>query len=480
MRHLPLFADLRGRPCLVIGGGLVGQRRVELLLDAGATVTVLAPSITQSLRARADRGEIAVRLERFDAQALETYWLVVAATDDPTLNARVFTRAEAAMRFCNVADDPANCSFILPAIIDRAPITVAISSAGTSPTLERWIKGLIESLLPVRVGQLALLIQRWREPVRRAVTDPVSRRRVWDRIVHGAVADACLAGREAAAEQGLAEALGHWQTPAAAPGEAYLVGAGPGSPDLITLRGRQLLSRADVVLYDRLVNPALLTYARREAELIPVGKTPGRPSMTQALINRLLVQQVRAGKRVCRLKGGDPLIFGRAAEELEALTEAGLRFQIVPGISAVQACAAYAGVPLTQRGVARSVVLSTGQAEDQSIPELEHFGPGQTLALYMGVARQAEIAERLMAGGHAGTTPVTIVENGTLDNQRIVLTTLAELGHAGTAHAISSPALLLIGATAALAERYAWFSTPLRAGPAGPPRIGAAHARRAG
>jgi uroporphyrin-III C-methyltransferase/precorrin-2 dehydrogenase/sirohydrochlorin ferrochelatase len=459
MQHLPLFADLKHRPCVVVGGGSVAERRVRQLLDAGAEVTVIAPQLNAPLAKLAAVGEVRWAATRFaPAPPLEPYWLVVAATDDPAINADVAAAAQATKRFCNVVDDPARSSFIMPAIVDRDPVTIAVSSAGHSPVMARWLKGLIEAIVPVRVGALALLAGRFRERVRNAIPNVNERRRFWEQALSSDAAGHALAGRDAQSARALEAALERWRsTTAERVGEAYLVGAGPGSPDLITLRGRQLLAHAEVVLYDRLVNPAILEFARRDAEVICVGKKAGRPSITQAQLNRLLVQLVKSGKRVCRLKGGDPMIFGRVGEELEALTKAGLPFQIVPGVSAVEGCAAFAGIPLTLRGVAEAVLITTGHTQDHSSPNLALYRPGQTLALYMGVAHFGAIADELIANGHAPATPVAIVENGTRDEQRVIRAALGDLARVSAEHAVESPALLLVGDTVRCAERYRWF-----------------------
>jgi uroporphyrin-III C-methyltransferase/precorrin-2 dehydrogenase/sirohydrochlorin ferrochelatase len=460
MQYLPLFADLKGRACLVVGGGAVAERRTTLLLETGAVVTVLAPELGSEALAQAVAGGRCEHVAaRFDAQPLERYWLVVAATDDAGVNARVAAAAEAAQRFCNVVDEPQLCSFIMPAIIDRAPVTIAISTGGASPVLSRWVKGLLETLLPQRLGELAGLLGRWRLRARAAVPNTGERRRFWESVLAGEVAEHAFAGRRDEAEHALEARLRAWDgANERRRGEAYLVGAGPGSPDLLTLRGRQLLATADVVLYDRLVGAEILKFARREAELISVGKTPRRPSITQKQLNRLLVRLVESGKRVCRLKGGDPFVFGRGGEELEALAAAGLRFQVVPGISAVEGCAAYAGIPLTLRGVSQAVLLTTGHAEGRGAVAVEDFRPGRTLALYMGVAQYAEIGAALLAHGHDPQTPVAIVENGTTDRQRVVRTVLERLDEARAALDVRAPALLLVGETTRFAERYSWFA----------------------
>jgi uroporphyrin-III C-methyltransferase/precorrin-2 dehydrogenase/sirohydrochlorin ferrochelatase len=459
MQHLPLFADLRERPVLVVGGGVVAERRIRLLLEAGARITVIAPETCDIVTDLAASGSIEHLRREFADEPLDPYWLIIAATDDRAVNMRVAAAATAAQRFCNAVDDAELCSFIMPAIIDRAPVTIAIGTGGHSPVLARWVKGLIESWLPNRLGAVAEIAGRWRERVRERLPDATERRHFWERAVTGAVADHAFAGRDAEAEAALEADLATWgSASAAARGEAYLVGAGPGSPDLITIRGRQLLATADVVLYDRLASPALLNYARRDAELICVGKTPRRPSITQKQINRLLVQHVSAGQRVCRLKGGDPFIFGRGGEEIEALVDAGLRFQVVPGISAAEGCAAYAGIPLTLRGVSQAVVLTTGHTIDDSVLTLQDFRPGQTLALYMGVAQYGEISETLIAGGHDPATPAAIIESGTTEKQRVIRTSLRSLAAAPEALGIEPPALLLVGETTRFAERYSWFA----------------------
>lgn len=457
--NLPIFARLEDRRCAVIGGGSVAERKTRELVRAGACVTVLSPDASAGLQQLARDGEIDWCDEPFTDQPLADFWLIVAATDDKALNTRVFEAAEAAQTFCNVVDDPERCSFIMPAVVRRDPVTIAISSDGHAPVIARWVKGLVETLVPQQLGALASLAGRWRARVKTAIADIDERRRFWESVLDSSIPDQVYAGRAAAAETALGQALERWHTTnGARTGEAYIVGAGPGSPDLLTLRARQLLSQAEVVLYDRLVPAEVLEFARRDAELISVGKQAGRPSITQAQINRLLVEHVKRGRRVCRLKGGDPMIFGRGGEELEALTEAGLPFQVVPGVSAAIACAAYAGIPLTLRGVTQTVLLTTGHTESSADLDLGRIPRGQTLALYMGVARYGRIAEALLAAGNSPDLPVAIVERGTLTDQRVVTTTLADLAEAAPALEIESPALLLVGETTGLAERYGWFA----------------------
>ena len=465
MQHLPFFARLDGRPCLVVGGGDVGARKVRLLLAAGADVTVASRALNDELRQRLEEGRIRhIHVDSgtdagpFRAEDLNPYWLIIAATSDRELNATVAREAESARRFCNVVDDPSLGNVIMPAIVDRAPVTVAVSTGGSSPVLARWLKGRIESMLPQGLGSLARLAGRWRTRVRSGIDDLDQRRRFWEWVLESRVPESVYAGREAEAEAALDQLLAEWRSKnPEKTGEAYLVGAGPGRADLITLRGRQLLSQAEVVLYDRLVGEDVLEFARRDAELISVAKTPRKPSIKQPDINALLVRHVRAGKRVCRLKGGDPMIFGRGGEEVEALVAAGLPFQVVPGVSAAQGCACYAGIPLTLRGAAQSVVLTTGHTE-RGLAEVSEFAPGQTLALYMGVAKYPILAERLIQQGYDRRTPVAVVERGTADNQRVISTVLEELGAASEIHGIESPALLIVGETSRFARDHGWFA----------------------
>ena len=465
MQHLPLFARLDGRRCLVVGGGDVGARKTRLLLRAGAEVTVASPDLNDELGQLLEDGTIShvhgdagADAGRFTAGELRPYWLIIAATSDRELNAAVARSAEAARRFCNVVDDPELGNFIMPAIVDRAPVTVAVSTGGTSPVLARWLKGRIESILPMGVGAFARLAGRWRTRVRAAIGDLDQRRRFWERVLESRVPESVYAGREAEAGAALDRLLAEWHSKhPEKTGEAYLVGAGPGRADLITLRGRQLLSQSEVVLYDRLVGEEVLEFARRDAELISVAKTPRKPSIKQPDVNALLIGHVRDGKRVCRLKGGDPMIFGRGGEEVEALVEAGLPFQVVPGISAAQGCACYAGIPLTLRGAAQSVVLTTGHTE-RGIAEVSEFSPGQTLALYMGVAKYPVLSERLIQRGYDRQTPVAVVERGTADDQRVICTVLEKLGAAAEAHRVESPALLVVGETSRFARDHGWFA----------------------
>lgn len=457
MQYLPMFAELRGRACLVVGGGGVARRRIEFLRRCGAVVTVLAPDFDPAVRRMAELDEVTLVEKRFVSEPLEGYWLVVAATNDSQTNAAVAHAAERAMRFCNVVDAPELCSFVMPAVIDRDPVTVAVSTSGASPVLARWIKARVEALLPTRIGDFARFLGSRRADVVARIPDGRQRQRFWESVVESSTAEHAFAGRDAARDESFELELQTSDTDAPARGEAWFVGAGPGDPGLLTLRGRQLLAKADVVLFDRLVSREVLEFARREAEFISVGKEAGRKSTPQEEIDRMLVELVASGKRVCRLKGGDPMVFARLAQELQALRAAGLGYQIVPGVSAVAGCAAYAGIPLTWRDVSQSLLMTTGHVRSGGNVDLG-ANPGQrTVALYMAAARHAETAAGLIRLGHDPQTPVAIIENGTLSRQRVTRSNLAALADPNAAIDIGSPALLIVGDVVERARDLEWF-----------------------
>ena len=460
MKLYPLFADLSRRAVLVVGGGAVAERKAAALLTAGAQVTVGAPELTPQLQRWARQGRIAHRAGEFAPGWLDYVWLVVAATGDRVLNARVAELAGLQRVFVNVVDDAELSSFQVPAVIDRAPLVVAISSGGAAPMLARLVRERLETLLDHSLGPLALLAARLRKRIRRRHPELAARRRFYEELFNGPVATLLRKDQPelaaAAAEQALqAES-------AATTGSVVLVGAGPGDPGLLTLRGLRALNEADVILHDRLVRAEVLELARRDAERIEVGKQAGNHHATQAEIHALLLEHAQAGRRVVRLKGGDPFVFGRGGEELEFLRGHGIPYEVVPGVTAALACAAHAGVPLTHRDHAQSVRFVTAHCRD-SLDTLDWRALAQerqTLAVYMGVAGLESLQEQLLAHGRAPSTPFALVENGTRPNQRVVTGTLAILPERAAAHAVRSPALLILGEVAALAERLAWFGAP--------------------
>jgi len=466
MDYLPVFLDVRERLVVVVGGGPVGARKVQLLLQAGARVRVIAPSLVAELREAALSQAIEHVSGRFELitasgkqDVLKGAVAAIAATSESTTNEIVAEAARAAGIPVNVVDDARLSTFIVPAIVDRSPVVVAIGTAGHSPVLARYVRGKIEQLLHPRLGRLADLAGRWRQRVRRAFGRISERRQFWERVLEGAVVERVLSGNDELAEVELRRALKQAKSaPSRAVGEVYLVGAGPGDPDLLTLRAARLLQQADVILYDRLVSPDVLERARRDAERIFVGKESGNHHVTQERTQALLRQLALEGKRVCRLKGGDPFIFGRGGEELEALAKEGIPVTVVPGITAALGAAASAGIPLTHRDHAHSVTFLSGhlaQKEDETgeadPTDWESLArAGQTAVFYMGVASLPAIVNRLRAAGAPAQRPAAIVENATLPNQRIVRGTLADIVPRATAAAVVSPALLVIGEVAGL------------------------------
>ncbi|MDZ7643842.1 MAG: siroheme synthase CysG [Woeseiaceae bacterium] len=461
MQQLPIFVDLDGADCLIVGGGVVAERKARLLLRAGANLTMVAPTFSDSVLhledARVQRVHSAFRPAQLDGQRL-----VIAASNDPAINKAVSTAAARSGLWCNVVDNPALSTFIVPAIVDRSPVIVAIGTGGTAPVLAQRLKTQIEAWLPARIGELATQAGRWRRRVRQRFATLAERRRYWQSLFSGPVANDLLAGRREDAVRGFRRSLTiAGDTAGAVRGAAWLVGAGPGDPELITLRGQRLLSQADVVLYDALVAPAILDYARKDAERIAVGKQCGGVD-SQAAINRQLVDLVRAGHRVCRLKGGDPTIFGRGGEEAAALAAAGIPCEVVPGISAAPGCAAAAGFPLTHRGLSSSVTFATAIVGGSEEPDWTLLArSGQTLAVYMAVSSLRRITSRLMLHGLDPATPAAIVENGTRAAQRIVEATVADIAGRASETGILSPATPFIGRVVSLRHQAADAPSPI-------------------
>lgn len=454
MDFLPIFLDVRDRIAVVVGGGVVAHRKCEHLLKAHARVRVVAPELCAGLAALRDQGCIEHRPVPFSAPQLDDALLVIAATDDEAVNDQVAVAARARNMLVNVVDDAARCGFIFPAIIDRSPLIVAVGTAGSSPTLARRVRAQIEALLPQRLGQLAGHAGRWRVAVRQALPELPARLRFWDGFFNGPVAARLLAGDAGGADQAMQHDLDALQAgDVPRTGEVYLIGAGPGDPDLLTLRAQQLLQQADVLLHDRLVPAAILERARRDALRIDVGKRPGSQEHTQDYINALLLQHARAGLRVARVKGGDPFVFGRGGEELMVLREAGIPVVVVPGITAALGAAASAGLPLTHRGLSQAVtfVTATGaqaiQLDWKSLSQPHH-----TLVFYMGGARADFIAGQLIANGLPPDTPVALLERATWPDERILTTTVARLAATVAAAKLQSPTLLVVGEVAALAQ----------------------------
>lgn len=455
MDHLPIFCQLRQRDCLLVGGGDVAERKARLLLDAGANVTVNALDFTPQFQVWADSQMLTLVQGEFIPSLLDNCWLAIAATDDETVNQQVSEAAEARRIFCNVVDAPRQASFIMPSIIDRSPLMVAVSSGGTSPVLARLLREKLESILPLHLGQLARYAGHLRARVKQQFATVGERRRFWEKLFVNDRLAQSLANddRQAVAdttEQLLTEPLEHR-------GEVVLVGAGPGDAGLLTLKGLQQIQQADVVVYDRLVSDDIMNLVRRDADRVFVGKRSGYHCVPQEEINQILLREAQQGKRVVRLKGGDPFIFGRGGEELETLCHAGIPFSVVPGITAASGCSAYSGIPLTHRDYAQSVRLVTGHLKTGGELDWENLAAEkQTLVFYMGLNQAATIQEKLIEFGMQADMPVALVENGTAVTQRVVSGVLTQLGE--LAKQVESPALIIVGRVVGLRDKLNWFS----------------------
>jgi uroporphyrin-III C-methyltransferase / precorrin-2 dehydrogenase / sirohydrochlorin ferrochelatase len=463
MDYLPVFLRLKERPVLVVGGGPVAARKVSWLLKAGAQPQVVARALETSLAQAAQRGELQHIATEFAPAQLHGTVAVVAATDDRILNGAVAHAARAHGVPVNVVDDAELSTFIFPAIIERDPLLIAVSSSGRAPVLARRIRAQIEALLPARLGALARFMGARRARIGQTLV-PRARRAFWERIVQGPVGREVLAGDEDAAERTFARELRAAQlTPDVALGEVYLIGAGPGDADLLTLRGLQLLQQADVILYDRLVNPLLLERARRDAERIFVGKESGERGQ-QERIHALLLSLAGAGKRVARLKGGDPLVFGRGGEEIELLAAHDIPFQVVPGITAALGAAASSALPLTHRRLACSVTFVSGHDEPAAPSDWSYFAnPQHTVVFYMAVAQLSAIVAHLRAAGAAAEHPAALIERATLPGQRLLRAPLAAIAERALAAQIAPPALLIVGAVAGLPTAELLSAVELRA-----------------
>ncbi|AUY32677.1 siroheme synthase CysG [Pseudomonas sp. PONIH3] len=457
MDYLPLFHKLQGGRVLVVGGGEIALRKARLLADAGAALRVVAPEVDSQLAAMAREGGGEVLVRGYQAPDLDGCRLVIAATDDSALNAQVSAEAQARSLPVNVVDAPALCTVIFPAIVDRSPLVVAVSSGGDAPVLARLIRARLEAWIPSAYGELAGLAARFRHKVKALYPDVNQRRGFWETVFQGPIAERQLAGQGAEAERLLQTMVDG--APVQQGGEVYLVGAGPGDPDLLTFRALRLMQQADVVLYDRLVAPAIIDMCRRDAERIYVGKRRADHAVPQDKINRLLVDLARQGKRVLRLKGGDPFIFGRGGEEIEELADEGIPFQVVPGITAASGCSAYGGIPLTHRDYAQSVRFVTGHLKDgtSNLPWNDLVAPAQTLVFYMGLVGLPTICAELIRHGRAASTPAALVQQGTTRNQRVFTGTLADLPALVARHEVHAPTLVIVGEVVQLREKLAWF-----------------------
>ena len=461
MNYFPVFFNLAGQRVLIVGGGEVALRKVSLLERTGAAITIVAPQIVPELLERGAAGKLQIAVREFVPQDLDGVRLVIVATSRRAVNRWISKLSDARNIPVNVVDDRDASRFIVPAIIDRDPVLVAISTGGTSPVLARRLRERLEALIPERIGDFARWLRTLRASARRHLRDVGERRRFFETIVDGPAARRFIEGDSHGAQRIAQQLLSSTSSSPRADGEVILVGAGPGDPDLLTLKALRALQDADVILHDRLVPPAVLELARRDATRICVGKAAGHVGSTQEEINALLIEHATRGQRVVRLKGGDPFVFGRGGEELQALAQARIKFSVVPGVTAATGCAAYAGIPLTHREHAQSVSFVTGHSQDGGTePDWRSLAQaGNTAVFYMGLARLEHILGKLREHGAPPSRLAGVVAQGTTPKQRVITGTLATLAAAVAAADLQSPSLLIVGDVVALEPTLAWFNT---------------------
>jgi uroporphyrin-III C-methyltransferase/precorrin-2 dehydrogenase/sirohydrochlorin ferrochelatase len=462
MKFLPVFLKLEDKTCLVVGGGEVAYRKIQSLAGTHARINVVARALCPEVEALVEQGELIKLASEYDPAQLDSCDLVIAATNDEELNRRISSDAHDRHIPVNVVDNPGLCSFIMPSVVDRNPVQIAISTGGASPVLARLLRARLETLVPSAYGKLAELMKSVREEVKQKLPVQRERRHFWESVLQGPIAELLLSGQE---DKAISLLHQHLEDPAkhiSQQGEVYLVGGGPGDPDLLTFRALRLMQQSDVVLYDRLVAPAIVALARKDADRIYVGKQSDQHAMSQDEINELLVKLANEGKRVLRLKGGDPFIFGRGGEEIDKLAEAGIPFQVVPGITAASGCASYAGIPLTHRDYAQSCVFITGHLKDGKL-DLNWQAlvqPGQTIAVYMGVGAVRVLCESLINNGMNATTPVAIIQQGTTIDQRTYTGLLSNIADLVEQQDIKPPSMMIIGDVVKLRDKLAWFKEP--------------------
>ena len=457
MDTLPLFHNIRDARCVLVGAGSVAARKLRLLLNAGAAVEVIAPQSCAEIKRLAEAGRITLITRAFHITDLAGASLVIAATNDLDVNQQVSEQAHAQHTPVNVVDNPELSSVLFPSIVDRSPVQIAIGTNGSAPVLARMLRTQLEALIPAGVGALADLSKRFRKQVKTTILDQSGRKAFWENVFSGEVAELVYKGRLEAAEQCLEQQL--VKTDKDEAGEVYLVGGGPGDPELLTIRALRLMQQADIVLYDRLISDAVLDLVRRDAERIYVGKKAGEHPVTQNNINEKLVEFARAGKRVLRLKGGDPFLFGRGGEEIQHLAAQGIAFQVVPGITAASGCASYAGIPLTHRDYAQSVRFQTGHRKGESVDlDWEALAkPDQTLVFYMPINGLTTICHKLHEHGVRADMPAALIENGTRTEQRVFSGNLLTLPEVIVDQDIKAPTLLIVGEVVSLRDSLNWF-----------------------
>ena len=459
MDNLPIFLDIKGKDCLVVGGGDIAARKASLLIKAGADVTIVSPELATTTQSLIDEQSAKWIQAKFEAMHADGRMLIMAATDIESVNRAVYDEAKQRNTLVNVADVPELCDFILGSILDRSPILVAISSGGDAPVLARNLRARLETLIPPSYSRLGQLAGKYRNVVKQKFKKLDFRRRFWEVVLQGEVAEHVYAGRDDLAEQTLQALIADDAPDSLTRGEVYLVGAGPGDPDLLTFKALRLMQQADIVFYDRLVSKEVLALVRKEAEQVYVGKQRAWHAVRQEEINRLLLEHAQQGKHVLRLKGGDPFIFGRGGEEIETLAAENIHFQIVPGVTAASGCATYAGIPLTHRDYSQSCIFVTGQLKQGEL-DLNWSAlvqPNQTVVVYMGLAGLPELTRQLLAHSMPADKPAALIQQGTTKNQQVWTSTVADLPALAEKEKPIAPTLIIIGDVVGLQEQLAWF-----------------------
>ena len=460
MDHLPIFINVRQNPCLVIGGGDIAFRKINLLIKAQAKVDCLSPLFCEGITNLSQNGDVNLIQKRFESDDIKDYAIIIASTDDSSVNALISKSAKKARIPVNVVDSPELSSFIMPSIVDRSPVIIAVSSAGRAPVLARIIRAKLETVIPSAYGVLAEIAGEYRQKVKDRFSKIKDRRAFWESIFSGVIAEKVFSGRINEAKDDIEKQLK--QASQMELGEVYLVGAGPGDPDLLTFKALRLIQQADVVLYDRLVSKGVMELVRRDSELIYVGKKGGSQESTRQIdINDQLVELAKSGKRVCRLKGGDPFIFGRGGEEIESLSEHGIPFQVVPGITAASGCSSYAGIPLTHRDYSQSCRFVTAHLKNgtTNLPWDEFVIDQQTIVFYMALSGANYICQKLMEHGMDKDMPIAIIEKGTMPEQKVYISSLTKLPDLLATEDIHAPTLMIVGEVVKLNEKLNWYGT---------------------
>ena len=460
MDHLPIFINVRQNPCLVIGGGDIALRKINLLIKAQAQVDCLSPLFCEGITNLSQNGDVNLIQKRFESDDIKDYAIIIASTDDSSVNALISKSAKKARIPVNVVDSPELSSFIMPSIVDRSPVIIAVSSAGRAPVLARIIRAKLETVIPSAYGVLAEIAGEYRQKVKDRFSKIKDRRAFWESIFSGVIAEKVFSGRINEAKDDIDKQLK--QASQMELGEVYLVGAGPGDPDLLTFKALRLIQQADVVLYDRLVSKGVMELVRRDSELIYVGKKGGSQESTRQIdINDQLVELAKSGKRVCRLKGGDPFIFGRGGEEIESLSEHGIPFQVVPGITAASGCSSYAGIPLTHRDYSQSCRFVTAHLKNgtTNLPWDEFVIDQQTIVFYMALSGANYICQKLMEHGMDKDMPIAIIEKGTMPEQKVYISSLTKLPDLLATEDIHAPTLMIVGEVVKLNEKLNWYGT---------------------